>query len=79
MLLLLAHIDRLTIDGAHNRPERSVGADHQNGRNKAIERDPSPASRPTAAEHQSVAAVLRPRTLRPSLKITPRKPMPETT
>src|SRR6516165_10564199 len=34
-----------------------------------------------AAEHQRVAAVLRPRTFKPSRKITPapRKPMPETT
>jgi hypothetical protein len=41
---------------------------------------PAPANVPTIAEHQSVAAVLRPRTLIPSRRITPapRKPIPET-
>ena len=40
---------------------------------------PIPASTPRAAEHHSVAAVFRPRTFSPSLKITPApmKPMPE--
>lgn len=42
---------------------------------------PAPASIPTAAEHQSVAAVFSPRTFSPSLKMTPaqRNPIPETT
>jgi hypothetical protein len=42
---------------------------------------PAPARTPIAAEHQSVAAVLRPRTLIPSRKISPapRKPIPDTT
>jgi hypothetical protein len=37
---------------------------------------PEPASVPTAAAHQSVAAVFSPRTLKPSRKMTPapRKP-----
>lgn len=40
-----------------------------------------PAIDPTAAEHQSVAAVLSPRTFIPSFMITPapRKPIPDTT
>src|SRR2546422_3399831 len=43
--------------------------------------NPEPASTPTAAAHQRVAAVVSPRTLKPSLKITPapRKPIPDTT
>ena len=42
---------------------------------------PEPLSVPTAAAHHRVAAVVSPRTLKPSLKITPapRKPMPDTT
>src|SRR5205823_2546998 len=42
--------------------------------------NPAPDRAPTAAEHHSVAAVLRPRTLRPSRRITPapRNPMPDT-
>ena len=42
---------------------------------------PAPAREPIAAAHQSVAAVLRPRMLSPSRRITPapRNPMPETT
>ncbi len=42
---------------------------------------PAPHSTPTAAEHHTVAAVLSPRTPKPSLKITPapRKPTPVTT
>ena len=41
----------------------------------------APVQAPTAAEHQRVAAVLRPRTFMPSFMITPapRKPTPETT
>jgi len=41
---------------------------------------PRPQSAPMAAEHQMVAAVFSPRTLAPSLKITPapRKPTPDT-
>src|SRR3984893_9436232 len=41
---------------------------------------PAPANAPTAAEHHSVAAVLRPRTLSPSRMITPapRNPIPDT-
>ena len=41
----------------------------------------APQNAPTAAEHQRVAAVLRPRTFMPSFMITPapRKPMPEIT
>ena len=41
----------------------------------------APVQAPTAAEHQSVAAVLRPRTFSPSFMMTPapRKPMPDTT
>ncbi|COY22539.1 Uncharacterised protein [Mycobacterium tuberculosis] len=44
-------------------------------------RCPEAASTPTAAEHQSVAAVFRPRTLNPSRRMTPppRNPIPETT
>src|SRR6266567_4144271 len=44
-------------------------------------RELTPARTPIAAEHQTVAAVLRPCTLAPSLKITPapRKPTPDTT
>ena len=40
-----------------------------------------PAIEPTAAEHQSVAAVFSPRTFIPSFMMTPapRKPIPETT
>jgi len=40
-----------------------------------------PDSTPTAAEHQSVAAVFRPQTLLPSFMITPapRNPMRDTT
>jgi hypothetical protein len=47
----------------------------------AYSRKPAPARTPIAAEHQSVAAVLSPRTLKPSRKISPapRKPIPETT
>src|SRR3984893_5008156 len=41
---------------------------------------PAPANAPTAAEHHSVAAVFRPRTLSPSRMINPapRNPIPDT-
>ena len=44
-------------------------------------RCPDAASTPIAAEHHRVAAVLSPRTLTPSRRITPppRNPMPDTT
>ncbi len=40
-----------------------------------------PDKTPTAAEHQSVAAVFNPQTLLPSFMMTPapRKPIPDTT
>ena len=48
---------------------------------KVNTRCPEAANTPTAAEHHRVAAVLRPRTLNPSRRITPppRNPMPDTT
>ena len=74
-------VDRRTVDGVDERQQRRVAGEDRDRQRARLNREAGAERAPTAAEHHSVAAVLRPEMCTPSFMMTPapRKPMPETT
>src|SRR6266446_8345382 len=77
----LGAVHHLSIQDPPERTQGKIGQDDRAGGQDRPPVRPRPARLPTAAEHQSVVAVFRPRTDSPSRRMTPApmKPIPEAT